>query len=58
MFRIYELLPADCMISEKSRAIDGSMWSRSVMTGNATAPPPSEVIPGMGVLMLRHFDIS
>ena len=30
---------------EKSLATDGAMPRASVMTGKATAPPPSEVIP-------------
>ena len=32
-------------MSEKSRAIAGAMPKARVITGNATAPPPSLVIP-------------
>jgi len=32
-------------MSEKSRATSGVMFNASVITGNATAPPPSLVIP-------------
>ena len=38
-------LPQDWHIIEKSLATDGSIPSARVMTGNATAPPPSEVAP-------------
>ena len=38
-------LPKDCVISEKSLATEGSIFKAKVMTGNATAPPPSDVAP-------------
>ena len=38
-------LPTDCTISEKSLATFASIFNSKVITGNATAPPPSEVIP-------------
>ncbi len=34
-------------MSEKSLAIEGAKCRTRVMTGNATAPPPSEVAPPM-----------
>ena len=41
----YETLPQDWIISEKSLATLGQTFNAKVITGNATAPPPSEVIP-------------
>ena len=41
----YEILPQDWIISEKSLATFGQTFNAKVITGNATAPPPSEVIP-------------
>ena len=41
------VIPHDCIIREKSRAIAGFMPKARVITGKATAPPPSEVIPEM-----------
>jgi hypothetical protein len=38
-------LPQDCVINEKSLAIVGLIFKTRVMTGKATAPPPSEVAP-------------
>ena len=35
------------IMSEKSRATEGAMPRASVMTGKATAPPPSDVMPAM-----------
>jgi hypothetical protein len=32
---------------EKSLATDGASFKTSVITGNATAPPPSDVAPPM-----------
>ena len=40
-----EILPQDWIISEKSLATVGQTFNAKVITGNATAPPPSEVIP-------------
>ena len=34
-------------MNEKSLAMDGAKWRTRVMTGNATAPPPSAVAPPM-----------
>ncbi len=34
-------------MKEKSLATDGVRWRTRVMTGNATAPPPSAVAPPM-----------
>ncbi len=39
------VIPQDCTMSEKSLATVGSIPNAKVMTGNATAPPPSDVIP-------------
>ncbi len=39
-------IPHDWIISEKSRATAGDVPNANVITGNATAPPPSDVIPG------------
>ena len=39
---------------EKSLAILGDTPSAKVMTGNATAPPPSLVIPVWGTYMLTY----
>ena len=39
------VIPQDWIISEKSRATAGDMLKARVMTGKATAPPPSLVIP-------------
>ena len=38
-------LPHDWIINEKSLATAGAIPNAKVMTGKATAPPPSEVIP-------------
>ena len=40
-------MPTDWIIREKSRATWGSMPKPRVMMGNATAPPPSLVVPAM-----------
>ena len=37
--------PQDWIIREKSLATVGQTFNAKVITGNATAPPPSEVIP-------------
>ena len=41
----YKISPQDWIISEKSLATFGQTFNAKVITGNATAPPPSEVIP-------------
>ena len=41
----YKILPQDWIISEKSLATVGQTFKAKVITGNATAPPPSDVIP-------------
>ena len=38
-------LPQDWIMSEKSLAMAGGIPRANVMTGKATAPPPSDVIP-------------
>ena len=38
-------IPNDCMRTEKSRAVTGDILKARVITGKATAPPPSLVIP-------------
>ena len=38
-------LPQHWIIMEKSLATEGDRWRTKVMTGNATAPPPSDVAP-------------
>ena len=38
-------IPQDWIIKEKSRATEGGILKARVMTGKATAPPPSLVIP-------------
>lgn len=38
-------LPQDWIMSEKSLATEGAIPRARVITGNATAPPPSEVMP-------------
>ena len=45
MVKAAAVIPQDWIISEKSRATAGLMPKASVMTGKATAPPPSLVIP-------------
>ena len=47
-------LPTDCTISEKSLATFGSIFNSKVITGNATAPPPSEVMP-KDKLRIKYF---
>ncbi len=42
--------PQDWIISEKSLATVGSTFNASVITGKATAPPPSVVIPKSEIL--------
>ena len=45
-------------MSEKSLAMAGLMPRARVITGKATAPPPSEVIPGKKlakVLSIGHY---
>ena len=39
------LMPVACIIMEKSLAMDGAMLNARVITGKATAPPPSDVMP-------------
>ena len=39
------ILPQDCIINEKSLATVGLTFNAKVITGKATAPPPSDVIP-------------
>ena len=39
------LLPHDWIIIEKSLATGEGIFNAKVITGYATAPPPSEVIP-------------
>lgn len=40
-------IPTVCIMSEKSLAHSGSILNTSVITGKATAPPPSEVAPAI-----------
>ena len=49
-------LPQDWHIMEKSLAIAGGMPRASVMTGNATAPPPSEVAPPISAPKIMVMD--
>ena len=51
------VIPQDWIISEKSRATAGAIPKARVMTGNATAPPPSLVIPVKISSGLFHFDV-
>ena len=44
MVKAAAVIPHDWIMSEKSRATAGLMPKASVMTGKATAPPPSLVI--------------
>ena len=39
------VMPTDWIMYEKSRATGGGMPKTSVMMGNATAAPPSDVAP-------------
>lgn len=39
------VMPTDCIIKEKSRAMEGLIPNAKVITGNATVAPPSLVIP-------------
>ena len=48
MVKAAAVIPQDWIISEKSRAIEGGILKARVMTGKATAPPPSLVIPEEG----------
>jgi hypothetical protein len=41
----YLFSPQDWIISEKSLATAGEMLKAKVITGKATAPPPSDVMP-------------
>ena len=43
--KLAAVIPTDWIMSEKSRAIDAVSPKPSVITGNATEPPPSEVPP-------------
>ena len=45
LHNLFRNLPTDCTISEKSLATFGFIFNSKVITGNATAPPPSEVMP-------------
>ena len=45
LHNLFRNLPTDCTISEKSLATSGFIFNSNVITGNATAPPPSEVMP-------------
>ena len=45
MVKAAVVIPQDWIISEKSRAIAGEILKARVMTGKATPPPPSLVIP-------------
>ena len=42
-----QVIPTDWIIREKSRATEGDILKPSVITGNATAPPPSLVAPAI-----------
>ena len=54
MYSLELLLPQDCIISEKSLATVGATFNAKVITGNATAPPPSDVIP-KNLILLKHL---
>src|SRR6056297_422980 len=41
------VIPMDCIRNEKTLASCGSISNSLVKTGNATAPPPSEVAPAI-----------
>jgi len=43
--RAHIYLPQDCTMNEKSLATEGGICKAKVMTGKATAPPPSDVAP-------------
>ena len=47
MVKAAAVIPQDCIMSEKSLATMGLMPNPRVITGKATAPPPSDVIPVM-----------
>jgi hypothetical protein len=41
------VMPIDCMAKPKFRATSGGILKMSVMTGKATAPPPSALAPAI-----------
>ena len=45
MVKAAAVIPHDCIIREKSLATAGATLRARVITGKATAPPPSLVIP-------------
>ena len=48
MVKAAAIIPQDWIISEKSRATAGAIPKARVITGKATEPPPSLVIPVNG----------
>ena len=44
-WKVNDILPQDWIIIEKSLATGEGIFNAKVITGYATAPPPSEVIP-------------